>query len=292
MRIRLTPTTSNDSEGVAVIFILWLMLAVSTSSVGLTQTTPPERITSSKAVKGSAPGGSSQQGQPPGPADKAAARNDDPTWVNKHVELLEKAKRGNIELYFEGDSITRRWEGEVRHKANWDLNFGGWKAADFGAGGDRTQNVLYRIENGELDGVNPKVIVLLIGTNNLGFVPVEGSDEALVEDITRGVRACLNALRQKAPKARILLIGITPRNTNGSTALMPTINQINSRLAKFADGRTVKYLNLNDKLADKNGKLYDGMTEDGLHLTDKGYQVWADSMKPILIEWLGPPSHS
>ena len=88
----------------------------------------------------------------------------------------------------------------------------------------------------------------------------------------------------------ILLIGITPRNTNGTTALMSTINQINSRMARFADGRTIKYLNLNDRLADKDGKLYEGMTEDGLHLTDKGYQVWADAMKPILIEWLGPPS--
>jgi lysophospholipase L1-like esterase len=211
--------------------------------------------------------------------------------VNKHLELVEKAKKGNIELYFEGDSITRRWEGEARHKDNWDRNFGGWKAADFGAGGDRTQNVLYRIENGELEGVNPKVIVLLIGTNNVGPVPVEGSDAALVEDIASGIKACLNALRQKAPKAKVLLIGITPRNTNGTTILMPTIDRINSRIAKFADGKTIKYLNLNDKLADKDGRLYEGMTEDGLHLTDKGYQVWADAMKPMLIKWLGPPSN-
>ncbi len=270
-----------------MICILSLMLAVFTSGVGIKQTTPADRITSSKAAD---MGGSSQQVQLLGPADKPAARNEDPTWVNKHAELLDRAKKGNIELYFEGDSITRRWEGEARHKANWDQNFGGWKAASFGAGGDRTQNVLYRIENGELDGVNPKVIVLLIGTNNVGFVPVDGGDAALVEDVTKGISACLNALRQKAPKARILLIGITPRNTNGATALIPTINQINSQIAKFADGKTIKYLNINDKLADKDGKVYDGLTEDGLHFTNKGYQVWADAMKPILIKWLGPPS--
>jgi lysophospholipase L1-like esterase len=129
--------------------------------------------------------------------------------------------------------------------------------------------LLYRIENGELDGVNPKVIVLLIGTNNVGFVPVEGSNATLVEDTTKGIKACLNVLRQKAPKAKILLMGITPRNTNGTTALMPTINQINSRIAKFADGKTIKYLNINDKLADSDGKLHDGLTEDGLHLTNK-----------------------
>jgi lysophospholipase L1-like esterase len=69
---------------------------------------------------------------------------------------------------------------------------------------------------------------------------------------------------------------------------MPTISRINKRLAKLADGRTVRFLNINDRLADKDGKLYEGMTDDGLHLTDKGYQVWADAMKPILTEWLGP----
>lgn len=272
-----------------MICILWLVLAVFTFSEGVSQT-PPDLIKLPRAETGPTPGMSSPQVQIFGPADKPAARNDDPTWVKKHVELLERAKRGNIDLYFEGDSITRRWEGEVRHKENWDQNFRGWKAASFGAGGDRTQHVLYRIENGELDGVNPKVIVLLIGTNNLGSVPVEGSDAALVEDITKGIKACLNALRQRAPKARILLMGITPRNTNGTTDLIPTIDQINSRIAKFADGKTIKYLNLNDQLADKDGKLHDGMAEDGLHLTNKGYQVWADAMKPILIEWLGPPS--
>jgi len=222
-------------------------------------------------------------------ADKPAARNNDAVWVAKHQELLEKAKRGNIDLYFEGDSITRRWE--ATHKESWDRNFGGWKAGNFGAGGDRTQNVLYRIQNGELDGVNPKVIVLLIGTNNVGPTPPSGDDGPLVKDITKGIKAILKALREKAPRAKILLVGITPRNTDGSTALMPTINWINKRLAKLADGHRVRFLNINDQLADKDGKLYEGMTDDGLHLTNKGYQVWADAMKPILTEWLGPPQN-
>ncbi|HKQ52195.1 MAG TPA: GDSL-type esterase/lipase family protein, partial [Pyrinomonadaceae bacterium] len=191
-----------------------------------------------------------------------------------------------IDLYFEGDSITRRWE--ATHRESWDRNFGGWRPGDFGAGGDRTQNVLYRVQNGELDGVNPKVIVLLIGTNNVGPTPVTGDDGPLVRDVVKGIKAILKALRAKAPTAKILLMGITARNTDGSTALMPTINWINKRLAKLADGKTVRFLNINDQLADKDGKLYEGMTDDGLHLTDKGYQVWADAMKPILTEWLGP----
>jgi lysophospholipase L1-like esterase len=232
------------------------------------------------------PAGGLEQEKPAGSADRPAPRNEDQVWVAKHNELLEKARKGGIDLYFEGDSITRRWE--ATHRANWDLNFKGWKTGNFGAGGDRTQNVLYRLENGELDGVNPKAVVLLIGTNNVGFNPVAGSDEALVEDVTRGIKACVEVIRKKAPEARILLIGITPRNTNGSTALMPTVNRINQRIAKLADDKTIRFLNLNDKMADKDGKLYEGITEDGLHLSDKGYQVWADAMKPILTEWLGP----
>src|SRR5262245_18794913 len=188
------------------------------------------------------------QEKPAGPADRPSPRNEDKVWVDKHLELLEKARKGGIDLYFEGDSITRRWE--ATHKENWDLNFNGWKAGDFGAGGDRTQNVLYRLENGELDGVNPKVVVLLIGTNNVGFEPVAGSDSALVDDVTRGIKACLDLVRKKAPNARILLMGITARNTKGSTALMPTINRINERISKLADAKTIKYLNLNDKLSD------------------------------------------
>ena len=227
-------------------------------------------------------------GQASAPADKPAARNDDPVWVAKHRELLEKAKRGRVDLYFEGDSITRRWE--ATHRESWDRNFGGWRAGNFGAGGDRTQNVLYRVLNGELDGVNPKVVVLLIGTNNVGPTPPGGDDGPLAREVVKGIKACLKALREKAPRAKILLVGITPRNTDGSTALMLTINRINKRLAKLADGRRVRFLNLNDRLADKDGQLYEGMTDDGLHLTDKGYQVWADAMKPILTEWLGPPA--
>ena len=97
-------------------------------------------------------------------------------------------------------------------------------------------------------------------------------------------------MQQKAPQATIVLLGITPRNDHGSTAVIPTINRINTRLAQFADGRTIRYLNLNDRLADANGKLFEGMTVDGLHLSMKGYQVWADALKPILTELLGPPA--
>jgi lysophospholipase L1-like esterase len=202
---------------------------------------------------------------------------------------VEKAKKGGIDIYFEGDSITRRWgtsDAQYRENlANWNTNFFGWNAGNFGWGADRIQNILWRLENGELDGVNPKIIVLLAGINNVGTQP---GDDARVEDITRGLKAVIDVCQEKAPNATIILTGIFPRNDN--LAVIPTINRINDNLARFADGKKVRYLNVNDKLADKDGKLFDGMSRDKLHPTVKGYQVWADGLKPVFTELLGPPA--
>ena len=223
------------------------------------------------------------------PADQPVSRTD-PNSLLAHAQLLEKAKRGGIDVYFEGDSIARRW-GATDYPdflANWKQNFFGWNAADFGWGADTTQNILWRLGNGELDGVNPKVIVLLAATNNVGnTVPVEG-DDYKVADITRGLQAILRVLESKAPSATIVVTGIFPRNDN--MAVVPTINKINDQLSKLADGKKIRYLNINDKLADSDGRLFDGMMGDKLHPTLKGYQVWADALKPILAELLGPPA--
>jgi lysophospholipase L1-like esterase len=139
-----------------------------------------------------------------------------------------------------------------------------------------------------LDNVNPKIIVLLAGTNNVGNVTPTGDDDLRGTNIADGIKAILDICRQKAPNATIILMGITPRNDN--MAVMPTINKINAKIATFADGKTIRYVNINDKLADQDGKLFDGMTNrDKLHLALKGYQVWADAIKPIFTELLGPP---
>ena len=206
-----------------------------------------------------------------------------------HAELLDKAKAGRIDVYFVGDSITRRWGATDYPEllANWRANFRGWNAANFGWGADRTQNILWRLENGELDGVNPKVIVVLAGTNNVGSQP---GDQDKVADITRGLEAILDVCRRKAPGATIILTAIFPRNDN--MALMPEIDRINRNLTVMADGVRIRYLNVNDKLADRQGTLFDGMMHerDKLHPTLRGYQVWADALKPIFTELLGPPA--
>jgi lysophospholipase L1-like esterase len=211
--------------------------------------------------------------------------------MTAHSQLLEKKTKGRIDIYFEGDSITRRWcATDYPHLlANWKENFFGWNAADFGWGADTIQNILWRLNNGELDGVNPKVMVLLAGTNNVGRTMPPGGDDAKVADITKGLAAVVNTMRLKAPNASLILMAILPRNDN--IAVMQTINKINANLEKLADGRKVRYLNINDRLADKDGKLFPGMMDpDALHPAIKGYQIWADALKPIFTELLGPPA--
>jgi (4-O-methyl)-D-glucuronate---lignin esterase len=217
------------------------------------------------------------------------ARTDQNSQI-AHAQLLQKTRNGRIDIYFEGDSITRRWGATDYPEllANWKQNFFGWNAADFGWGADTIENILWRLNNGELDGVHPKVIVLLAGTNNVGRTLPPGNNEAKVNEVSLGIKTLLDVIRAKAPDATIILMAIFPRNDN--IAVVPTIDKINVNLSQFADGRKIRYLNINDKLAEKNGKLYDGMMNDGLHPTVKAYQLWADALKPIFSELLGSPS--
>ena len=225
------------------------------------------------------------------PADQPVFRTD-PNSLVAHSQLLRKAKPGAIDVYFEGDSITRRW-GAIDYPdllANWKQNFFGWNAADFGWGADRTQNILWRLQNGELDAVKPKVVVLLAGTNNVGNISARGDVDASADDVWCGLQAIVRVIQTKAPAATIVVMGIFPRNDN--MALMPVIDRINRNLSRLADGRKVRYLNVNDKLADGDGRLFSGMmnAKDRLHPTVQAYQVWADALKPVLTELLGPPA--
>jgi lysophospholipase L1-like esterase len=238
------------------------------------------------AAYAQAPAGRGRGGAPR-PADVAAPRTDRNSQL-AHEQLLEKARAGGVDVYFVGDSIARRWGATdyPQYLANWRENFFGWNAGDFAWGADRIENILWRLENGELDGVSPKVFVVHGGTNNL---TPRAADPAGAAEITRGLAAVLYLCRQKAPSATIILTGIFPRNDN--MALLPAVAQVNESLARLADGKTVRFLNINDTLADANGVLHEGMMRsDKLHPDLKGYQVWADALKPLLTEILGPPA--
>jgi lysophospholipase L1-like esterase len=222
-----------------------------------------------------------------GPSCAIPAPRTDPNSQKAHEQLVEKAKHGGIDLYFVGDSITRRW-GATDYPdflAHWRKNFFGWNAGDFGWGADGIQHILWRLEHGELDGVNPKVIVILAGTNNVGQTP---GDEAKIADVKLGIKTLVELCHRKAPGATIVLTAIFPRNDN--PAVVPTINRINAGIEKLADGKSVRFLNINSQLADQNGVLFEGMTVDKLHPSLKGYEVWAAGLRPILTELLGPPA--
>jgi (4-O-methyl)-D-glucuronate---lignin esterase len=241
-------------------------------------------------------GGSVSPASPPPGASALArpiARQDRNSRI-AHERLLEKARKGGIDLYFEGDSITRRW-GALDYPellASWKRNFFGWNAANFAWGGDTVQNILWRLENGELDNVHPKVIVLLAGTNNIGSRPSQGKDDPRVAEVTAGIEAILKICRAKAPEATIILTGVLPRNDDRDdpTGVLPVIRAINEEISRLANGKGIRFIDINDQLADKDGRLREGMSVDKLHLSLKGYQVWADALKPILTELLGPPA--
>jgi lysophospholipase L1-like esterase len=224
------------------------------------------------------------------PTVEPAARADENSRI-AHEELLAKAQGGRIDIYFEGDSITRRWEATDYPDllANWKKNFFGWNAADFGWGGDTTRNILWRLENGELDGVHPRVIVLLAGTNDLTPYASGIGGDAAVTSVTEGIQKILDVMRAEAPDATIILTGIFPRNDH--MALVPLIDRINRNLAAMADGKSVRFVNVDGKLADRDGSLVEGTmnSRDKLHPTVKAYQIWADALKPIFTELLGPP---
>jgi lysophospholipase L1-like esterase len=210
-------------------------------------------------------------------------RNDENSAL-AHAELVRKASSGVIDVYFVGDSITRRW-GALDYPdllANFKKNFFGWNAANFGWGGDRTQNILWRLDNGELPRVGPKVFLVQAGTNNLADF---ASAEERIEAIAAGMAAIVERCRRHAPEALVVLTGVFPRRDRPE--FNASVAAINAKLAALADGQHVRYVDIADRLAGSRGVLREEMSEDGLHLSLAAYQIWADALKPILVERLG-----
>ena len=230
-----------------------------------------------------------QADNPPRSASLPVPRSDANSRM-AHQQLVDKAKRRGIDIYFVGDSITRRWgASDPQYQpllANWKTNFFGWNAGNFGWGADRIENILWRLQNGELAGVNPKAIVILAGINNVGTGP---GDTKMVEDVTQGLKAIVDLCRTNAPHATLILTAIFPRNDKMDA--MPTINKINANVERLADGKDIRYININDKLVDSSGRFFPGMMNpDQLHPTVRTYQIWADALRPIFTEILGPPA--
>ena len=207
----------------------------------------------------------------------------DPNWVKRHEGFVAQAKQGGIDILFMGDSITDFWRN--RGSNVWNQYYAPRHAANFGISGDRTQHVLWRMDNGELDGIHPKVVVLMIGTNNTGKERDKKTPRNTVPETIAGVQAVVADIRAKLPGSKLLLLAIFPRG-DGGPEQQAQIDEINPVIAKLDDGKLVKFLDIGAKFLDADGTLPKSVMPDLLHPNEHGYQIWADAMNPTLDEML------
>jgi beta-glucosidase len=195
-------------------------------------------------------------------------------WLKRHDALLREKEGRSVDLLFLGDSISEGWLGEG--KADWDERYAPRNAMTLGIGGDETQHILWRLDHGAVTGLNPKVVVLLIGTNSL----VNGGHRP--GPTAEGVAAVLKSLRQKLPNARILLLAVFPRDAARGTEGRRDICELNGLIAPLADGRHVHFLDISERFLNPDGTISPDVMPDFLHLSAKGYRIWSDAMEPTL----------
>lgn len=199
-------------------------------------------------------------------------------WIPRHEAKLKEEGREEARLLFIGNSITHGWENTG--KKVWDEYYAEYGGYNLGYGGDRTENVLWRLQHGEADGINPELAILMIGTNNTGH----RQDPA--ECTAKGIEMILGELKERLPKTKILLLAIFPREDSPNGELRKLNNKINKKIEKFSDGERVHFLNINDVFLDENGVLSEEIMPDLLHPNEYGYELWAKAMEPKLEKLL------
>lgn len=208
-------------------------------------------------------------------------------WMPRHEAKLQEVRdRARIDLVMIGDSITQGWENTGRGNPAWDMR-PVWKeyyahryALNLGFSGDRTEHVLWRLRNGEVEGLSPKLVTVMIGTNNLNV-------KRAPEGTAAGVLAIVEEVRVRMPEAKVLLLGVFPRGEQPDDPFRPEIATINDTLRQRADDETVWYLDIGPRLLDSDGVLPKTLAPDELHPNAKGYRIWAETMEPTVAELLG-----
>jgi lysophospholipase L1-like esterase len=196
-------------------------------------------------------------------------------WGPRHVKKLEEIKSRPIDLLMIGDSIKHGWENKGRK--TWQKFYSHRNAINLGFSGDRTEHVLWRLQNGAVGGVSPKLAVIMIGTNNTGHRKDPAIETAL------GIKEIVSELRTRLPSTRILLLAVFPRGTHIEDVERKINNQVNNIISTFSNGKTVFYLNVNDVFLDKNGVLSKQIMPDLLHPNSKGYEMWANAMESTIV---------
>ena len=205
-----------------------------------------------------------------------------PWWTTRHEQILERIRQGKVDLLLIGDSITHGWEDVGRRI--WDAHYGHRRAVNLGFGGDRTEHVLWRLDHGELEGITPKLAVVMIGTNNTG------ARQDPPEETAAGIRAILTTLRTRLPLTKVLLLGIFPRSASADDPLRRLNVAINDHLRTFADNQQVFFLDLSRHFLDDQERLSQNLMPDYLHPNERGYQVWADGMEDRIRILLDEPT--
>ncbi len=187
-------------------------------------------------------------------------------WYTMHAEQVAVAEKGEARFVFLGDSITEAWV----HQKEWQEVFAPQGAAGFGIGGDTTQNVIWRLQNGGVSNLNPEWVVLMIGTNNLSY-----SDAEPMEVIV-GVRAVVAEVRRSFPEAKLLLFGIFPRDEQPDTPMRRMVAAVNADIAHLHDGETIFFEDIGERFLEEDGTISPKIMPDFLHLSAEGYARWAE----------------
>lgn len=224
------------------------------------------------------------------PAATSAAANDKPSTImpvpsqlkkfmpKRHNEKLAEAKQGEFDLVMIGDSITHNWESQKDYAAT----FAGIRMLNLGFAGDRTQNVLWRIEHGALDGISPKLVTLMIGTNH-AHDPRKGFTPDKAEDVFTGIKVIVAQVRKRLPGAKLIVFSVFPR---GPESTQQRVTALNAFLPQLADGKHVFHMDINETFLGKNGSFNPALYKrDQLHLDTKGYQAWGRALMPILEQY-------
>lgn len=258
--------TPHYTSGLFAVFFL-------TTTLGFSQVAAP----SPAAVPAAPPSATPAKEDPavPVPRLNMVGKDGRPYMMVRHLAYVERVKRSPCpEIVFFGDSITEWW-------FDWQNHYGKYGAVNFGIGGDKVQNLLWRIYNGEME-MKPKVAVVLIGTNNINDNP---------DRIAAGIIKVVEAIQEKSPDTKILLLGIFPRgwDANEYRWYAPRIARVNAIIAKLDDGTKVRFLDIGDKLLEPDGTISRAVLKDGLHPSGRGYLRWGAAMQPLLEEMVGKP---
>jgi beta-glucosidase len=207
-------------------------------------------------------------------------------WLPRHQAKLNEIKQRqyNIDLVFLGDSITHNWES--KGAAYWQDFYTERNALNLGFGGDRTEHVLWRLQNGAVENLAPKLVVLMIGTNNTGHRQDPAEETAL------GVRHILDELQERLPNSKILLLAILPRSAHSDSPLRVLNQEVNQLIKSYADNRSIFWLDMNYLFLDENGELSTDVMADLLHPESEQYLVWARAIEPYVERFVDSPDNN